>query len=62
MKRHEIDVVALTLGCSLLALVAVWALVKTVTVDLPSGGWFVAGGLIVMGVVGLVAALRPNRT
>lgn len=62
MKTHATDVVALTLGCSFLALVAVWVLVKTVTVDLPSGGWFVAGALIVMGVVGLVAALRPNKT
>jgi hypothetical protein len=62
MKRHATDVVALTLGCAFLAIVGVWALAKTVTIGLPSGGWFVAGLLVVIGVMGLAAALRPNRS
>jgi hypothetical protein len=62
MKRHAIDVVALSLGCAFLAIVAVWALAKAVTIDLPSGGWFVAAVLVVIGVVGVAAALRPNRS
>jgi hypothetical protein len=62
MKRHATDVVALTLGCAFLALVGVWALAKTVTIDLPSGGWFVAGFLVLIGLVGMGAALRSNRS
>ena len=62
MNRHATDVVALSLGCAFLAVVAVWALAKTVTIDLPSGGWLVAGLLVVVGVVGLTATLRPNKS
>jgi hypothetical protein len=62
MKRHATDVVALTFGCAFLALVVVWALAKTVTITLPSGGWFVAGGLVVLGLISLAAALRPTKT
>jgi hypothetical protein len=30
--------------------------------DRPSrGGWFVAGGLVVLGLAGVVAALRPGK-
>lgn len=61
MKRHPTDVVALVLGCVLLGVVAVWALVKTVSLDLPSGGWFIAGGLVVAGLIGLATVLRPSR-
>jgi hypothetical protein len=45
----------------LLGVVAVWALVKTVTMNLPSGGWLIAGALVVAGIVGVVTALRPSR-
>jgi hypothetical protein len=62
MSRHATDVVALTAGCVFLAIVAVWALAKTVTIDLPSMGWFAAGLLVVLGAVGLVAAVRPNNS
>jgi hypothetical protein len=61
MKRHPTDVVALVLGCVLLAVVAVWALAKTVTLHLPSGGWFIAGGFVVAGLVGVATVLRPSR-
>jgi hypothetical protein len=61
MKRHATDVAALTFGCVFLALVAVWALAKTVTVTLPSGGWFVASGLVFIGLITLAAALRPHK-
>jgi hypothetical protein len=62
MKRHATDVVALSFGCAFLALVAVWALTKTISINLPSGGWLAAGLLVVIGVVGLAATLRPNRS
>jgi hypothetical protein len=61
MKRHETSMVSLTLGVVFLVVVAVWAITKTITVDLPSGGWFVAGGLIFLGVAGLAVAIRPAR-
>jgi hypothetical protein len=61
MNRHPIDVVALILGCVMLSVVAIWALVKTVTMHLPSGEWFLAGGLVVAGLIGLVASLRPGK-
>jgi hypothetical protein len=62
MKKHATDVVALSLGCAFLALVAVWGLAKAVTIDLPSGGWFVAALFVVIGVVALAATLRPNKS
>ena len=62
MRRHATDVVALTTGCVFLAIVAVWAVAKAVTVDLPSRGWIAAGLLVVIGMVGLAAALRPDRS
>jgi hypothetical protein len=62
MKKHSTDVVALTAGCVFVAIVAVWAVAKAVTIDLPSGGWFAAGLLVLLGIVGLAAALRPNRS
>ena len=62
MKRHPADAVALTAGCVFLAIVAVWAVAKAVTIDLPSKGWLAAGLLVVLGIAGLAAALRPNRS
>jgi hypothetical protein len=35
---------------------------KAVTIDLPSKGWLAAGLLVVLGIAGLAAALRPNRS
>jgi hypothetical protein len=62
MRKHAIDVVAMTAGCVFLAIVAVWAVAKAVTIDLPSKGWLAAGLLVVLGIAGLAAALRPNRS
>jgi hypothetical protein len=62
MKRHAADAVALTAGCAFLVIVAVWAVAKAVTIDLPNKGWFAAGLLVLLGIVGLAAALRPNRS
>jgi hypothetical protein len=32
-----------------------------VDINLPSAGWFLAGGLIVVGLLGLFAAVRPRH-
>ena len=62
MRRHATDMVSLALGIVFFVVVAVWALAKSVTVDLPSGGWVVAGALIVLGLAGVVAAVRPRKS
>jgi len=62
MNRHETDALSLTFGSVFLAIVAWWIVVRSVHIDLPSGGWFLAGALIVLGVVGLVVVVRPHRS
>ena len=61
MKRHDTDVISLAFGSAFLAVVAWWLLVRSIDIDLPSAGWFIAVGLIVGGVAGLAVALRPRR-
>ncbi|WFE25036.1 hypothetical protein O7623_16570 [Solwaraspora sp. WMMD791] len=61
MKRHRTDVVSLTFGL-IFSLIAGWWLVSRMAdVPLPQVGWVVAGGLILIGVLGLVGALRSGR-
>ncbi len=62
MKRHGTDGISLAFGSIFLAVVAWWLLARSIHVHLPHTGWFVAGGLIVLGLLGLVAAARPTRT
>jgi hypothetical protein len=61
MKPHRIDGVSLTFGVFFLVLAAWYLLARLVNVDLPMMGWSVAGGLIVLGLLGLVGALRSSR-
>jgi hypothetical protein len=61
MNRHEVDAISLAFGTLFLAVVGWWLLVRSIDIDPPSIGWFVAGGLIVAGVLGLVAAVLPRR-
>ena len=61
MNKHEIDVVSLSFGWVFLAITAWWLVVTTVDIDLPPAGWFLAGGLIVLGLLGLFAAVRPRH-
>jgi hypothetical protein len=62
MRKHEIDVVSLSFGWVFLAITAWWLVAVTVDVDLPSAGWFFASGMIVLGLLGLYAAVRPARS
>jgi hypothetical protein len=62
MKKHDVDAVPLAFGTAFLAVVAWWLVVRTINLTLPPIGWFVAGGLIVAGLVGLFLALRPHQT
>ena len=58
MKRHNTDAVSLIFGVIFLLLAGWWVLGRAVNVALPTLGWAVALGLIVVGALGLVAALR----
>jgi hypothetical protein len=58
MKRHGTDVVSLTFGLIFLLLAGWWVLGRAVDIALPTLGWVVALGLVAVGALGLVAALR----
>ena len=38
-----------------------WLLALQLQIDLPTAGWFLAGGLIMFGVFGLIGSIRPRR-
>jgi hypothetical protein len=61
MKPHRTDGVSLTFALIFLALVGWWLTAQLVNLPLPAVGWFVAGALILLGVIGLLGALRSNR-
>lgn len=60
MNKHDTDVLSLTFGSVFLAVVVWWLVARWVSVDLPTGGWLVAGGLILLGLLGLYATVRPH--
>ncbi|SCE72036.1 hypothetical protein GA0070563_101572 [Micromonospora carbonacea] len=61
MKAHRTDVVSLGFGLFFVALAAWWLLAQLLGLALPPVGWFLAGGLLLIGVLGLVGALRSGR-
>lgn len=61
MKSHRTDGVSLTFGLIFLGIVGWWAVAQTLDLDLPNIGWFVAAGLILLGALGLIGALRQSR-
>jgi hypothetical protein len=61
MTAHRTDGVSLSFGLIFLAIVVWWIVAEAVGFALPAVGWFVAGGLIVLGVLGLFGALRSAR-
>ena len=48
-------------GVLFLVFVLWWLLGTQFSVSAPMAGWFVAGGLILFGLLGLVGSLRPRR-
>jgi hypothetical protein len=62
MRAHRTDPVSLTFGLIFLASAAAWLVGKIVSWTIPDVGWFVAGLLIVAGVLGLLGALRAGRS
>lgn len=60
MKSHRTDGVSLTFGVLFLVLASWYLLARLVDLNLPMMGWSVAGGLILLGLLGLVGALRSG--
>jgi hypothetical protein len=61
MKAHRTDGVSLTFALLFLAVAAWWLVAQLLDLALPAVGWFLAGGLILLGLLGLVGALRSGR-
>lgn len=61
MKAHRTDLVSFAFGLVFLALSAWWLLAQLLGLALPPVGWFLASALILIGVFGLVGALRSSR-
>lgn len=62
MKKHRTDGVSLTFGVLFLAIVAWWLLAQIFHLALMAVGWSAAGALILLGIFGLVGALRSKPT
>jgi hypothetical protein len=61
MKRHSADGVSLAFGLIFLGIVGWWAVENFVDINIPNVGWFVAIGLIVIGLLGVFMSLRAGR-
>jgi hypothetical protein len=62
MKRHSTDLVSLIFGLIFLGVAGWWLIDRTVSISVPHAGWIAAGGLIVIGVLGVAGSLRGDRT
>ncbi|BCB81476.1 hypothetical protein GCM10022251_17600 [Phytohabitans flavus] len=62
MKPHRTDSVSLTFALLFLAIAAWWFIAQLLDLSLPAVGWFVAGALIFLGVLGLMGALRSGKS
>lgn len=62
MKAHRTDGVSLVFALIFLALAGWWLLAQRLDLALPAVGWFLAGALILVGVLGLLGALRSGRS
>jgi hypothetical protein len=61
--RHGTDAVSLVFGLLFVAVAGWWLFGRyVVSVDVPNLGWLVAGALILMGLLGVVASLRGDKT
>jgi hypothetical protein len=61
MNRHDIDAVSLATGVIFLSIVASWLLGRVIDLDSATAGWFAAGTLLILGLLGLAGALRGDR-
>jgi hypothetical protein len=61
MNRHRTDAVSLAFGAIFLLIAGWWLITRTVQIGIPSVGWLFALGLIVLGGIGVLGALRGHR-
>lgn len=61
MKAHRTDSLSLFFGLVFLLIAAGYVVTAYSDFELPEVGWFIAGGLIFLGVVGAITALIPSR-
>ncbi|MEU1809926.1 hypothetical protein [Micromonospora aurantiaca (nom. illeg.)] len=61
MKAHRTDVVSFAFGLVFLGLSVWWLLARILGLSVPPVGWFLAGGLVLIGLLGLIGALRSGR-
>jgi len=61
MNTHRTDAVSLGFGVTFLGIVLWWFLAAQLNIVMPTAGWFVAGGLILFGVLGLMTSLRRKE-
>jgi Domain of unknown function (DUF1707) len=62
MKSHRTDGVSLSFGLVFLLIAGWYLAARLVDLHLATMGWSVAGGLILLGLLGLAGALRTSRT
>ncbi|MBQ1044549.1 MULTISPECIES: hypothetical protein [unclassified Micromonospora] len=62
MKAHRTDVVSFAFGLVFLGLSIWWLLARILGLSVPPVGWFLAGGLVLIGLLGLIGALRSGQT
>jgi len=61
MKAHRTDSISLFFGLAFLMISGGYLATAYLDLDLPGIGWFVAAGLIFLGVAGAVTALIPSK-
>jgi hypothetical protein len=61
MKAHRTDIVSFAFGLTFVTLALWWLLARILGLTLPPVGWFLAGALVLIGLLGLVGALRSGR-
>jgi hypothetical protein len=59
--RRRPDGVALAFGLVFLGIAALWLVSQLIGLAPVTVGWFVAGGLMVLGLAGIVSALTGTR-
>lgn len=62
MKAHRTDLVSFVFGLLFVGLALWWLLAQILGLALPAVGWFLAGALVLIGLLGLVGAVRSART
>lgn len=61
MRPHATDPLSLTFGLIFLGIAVLWLVTRFATVTASALAWTLAGGLVVLGGLGIAYALNPAR-